>query len=82
MRRWFKIWLSLTVIAAVTFLLDAMYAIQIDTYFGYGKIPFFGYYPNLSLIIVLIVLIMLTVAYVAFFLGAKPEIDNWLKRYS
>jgi len=78
MRNWFKACISLIVIAVIVFFLDAFYNIQIDAYFGYGKIPFFGYYPSVSLFILLIVIIILALAYLAFLMGAKPVLDREL----
>ncbi len=78
LKNWFKASTILLITGGATVLLDAMYAIQLDAYVGYGKIPFFGYYPNPSLFIFLLSVFALVLAYFAFLMGAKPVLNREL----
>jgi hypothetical protein len=75
LRRWFKTSISLLVISIVVFFIDVIYAIEIDSYFGYGRVPIFNSYPNVSLIILFTAGIIFVSAYFAFLMGAKPVLE-------
>jgi hypothetical protein len=78
LRRWFKASISLLVSSIVVFFIDVIYAIEIDTYFGYGRISIFNSYPNVSLLILFTVGIIFVLAYFAFLAGAKPVLEREL----
>ena len=78
MRRWFKASISLVVISIAVFFIDVIYAIEIDSYFGYGRVPIFNSYPNISLIILVTVGLFFVLAYFAFLMGAKPVLEREL----
>jgi hypothetical protein len=78
LRRWFKASISLVVISIVAFFIDVIYAIEIDSYFGYGRVPISNSYPSVSLIILFSVGIIFVLAYFAFLMGAKPVLEREL----
>ncbi len=78
MRKWFKACIILSITGSVTLLIDLFCANQIDAYFGYGRIPFFGYYPNVSLFLLLMIGVIFVLAYFSFLMGAKPVLDREL----
>ena len=80
MRKWFKACILLTILGIITLLIDIAYGYQIDNYFGnyfgYHTISIFGTYPNASLGILLLVVIIFVLAYFAFLMEAKPVLDR------